>query len=875
MANRNGTAQGAGASCRQKNSEEKLSVKILGQIEVRPVLAPAIARLEELAYNLWWSWNPVAGALYRRIDSDLWEQSNHNPVKFLHDVSQRKLDRAAADPAYLADYERVTASFDAYMHAPAESTWYGRTYPGVDPQLIAYFSAEFGLHESLPIYSGGLGILAGDHCKTASDLGLPFVGVGFLYPQGYFQQHIDANGRQEAIYEKLDFSLVPALPAMGPDGRQALVSVELPGRTVYAVVWRIQVGRIPIYLMDTDVEQNAPGDRELSARLYGGDQQIRISQEIVLGIGGVRALRALGLRPSVWHLNEGHAAFLQFERIRELVQAERLSFPAALWMAKANAVFTTHTPVPAGNDSFPFELMDRFFGGYWGQLGLDRESFLDLGRSAHPWGPQFSMTVLALRTNGKANGVSRLHGEVSRRMWQGVWPGVPEPEVPIGHVTNGVHTETWLHAGLAELLDVHLDPGWRDRMDDPQVWQAVERIPDQALWQQHNNAKQEMLALVRERRVRQLLRQGAAPAEISAAECLLDPQALTIGFARRFATYKRATLIFRDPERIKRILNDPQRPVQIIFAGKAHPADEPGKAFIQAICELSRQPGFAGRLVFVEDYDANIARHLVAGVDVWLNNPRRPLEASGTSGQKAGLNGVPSFSALDGWWCEGYNGQNGWTIGAEREFPSESVQDEADALSLYATLENCIIPLYYNRDAAGLPSGWLATMRSSIASIAPGFGTHRMLKEYVGGYYVPSDTLGRRVAADGFAEAKALAEWEARVRSGWSSSELTASGPQSVGIRVGDAVTLQAVLKPGLLSVDDLAVEAVYGQETAGSLSTASPVPMAPAEEGDGGYRYGVTFAFPESGAIAYGVRARPDHPHLPNPFALYLVKWA
>jgi glycogen phosphorylase len=850
-------------------------VKIIGQVEVRPVLAPAIARLGELAYNLWWSWNPAATSLYERIDPLLWERANHNPVRLLHDVSQHNLDRAAKDAAFLADYNQVVAAFDAYMNTPGEATWFGRTYPEAGSQLIAYFSAEFGLHESLPIYSGGLGILSGDHCKTASDLGLPFVGIGFLYPQGYFQQRIDASGRQEAIYEKLDFSAVPALPALGPDGKHVLISVELPGRKVYAKVWRFQVGRIPIYLMDTDVEQNAPGDRELSARLYGGDQQIRISQEVVLGLGGVRAVRALGLRPTVWHLNEGHAAFLQLERIRELVQGERLSTPAALWAAKADAVFTTHTPVPAGNDSFPFELMDRFFGGYWEQLGLDRETFLGLGSYDYAWGSQFSMTVLALRTTGKANGVSRLHGEVSRRIWQGVWPETPEAEIPIGHVTNGVHTETWLHPGLTQLLDGHLDVGWRDRMDDPQTWRAVARIPDAALWQQHNAAKQEMLALVRERRVRQLLRQGASPAEVSAAECLLDPQALTIGFARRFATYKRATLIFRDQERLKRILNDPNKPLQIIFSGKAHPADDPGKAFIQSISELSRQPGFAGRIVFVEDYDANLARRLVSGVDVWLNNPRRPMEASGTSGQKAGLNGILNFSVLDGWWCEGYNGENGWTIGAESDYTAEGAQDEADALSLYATLENCIIPLYYNRDQAGLPPGWLAMMRSSMASIGPAFSTHRMLKDYVAGYYMPSGKLGGQLSANGYAEAEALARWEARVRSGWSSSALAASGPGSGEIRVGETVTVRAVLNSKSLPPGDLAVEVVYGQGDGDHLKSARPVPMVLAGGANGEYRYEVTFGFPESGAIAYGVRVRPDHAHIPNPFALHLVKWA
>jgi starch phosphorylase len=850
-------------------------VKIIGQVEVRPVLAPAIARLGELAYNLWWSWNPPARALYRRIDPQLWEAANHNPVRLLHDASQANLDRAAKDPEFLADYREVMSAFDAYMNAPAAATWYGRTYPDADPQLIAYFSAEFGLHESLPIYSGGLGILAGDHCKTASDLGLPFVGIGFLYPQGYFQQHIDAGGRQEATYGKLDFSTVPASPALDAGGQHVLVSVDLPGRKVFAKVWRIQVGRIPIYLMDTDVEQNAPGDRELSARLYGGDQQIRISQEIVLGIGGVRAVRALGLRPTAWHLNEGHAAFLQLERIRELVQSEHLSTSAALWAAKADAVFTTHTPVPAGNDAFPFELMDRFFGDYWGQLGLDRDGFLGLGRFDYPWATQFSMTVLALRTTGKANGVSRLHGDVSRRIWQAVWPETPESEIPIGHVTNGVHTETWLHPELTRLLDKHLDSGWRDRIDDPRAWQDIARIPDAALWQQHQAAKREMLDIIRQRRVRQLVRQGASPAEVSAAECLLDPQALTIGFARRFATYKRATLIFRDQERLKRILNDPARPVQIIFSGKAHPADEPGKALIQTISELSRQPGFAGRILFVEDYDANLARHLVSGVDVWLNSPRRPMEASGTSGQKAGLNGAPNFSVLDGWWCEGYDGANGWTIGDERVYTSEAAQDDADALSLYATLENCIVPLFYGLDAAGLPAGWLAMMRRSIASIAPAFSTHRMLKEYVGGYYVPAGKLGAQFAAHAYAEAKALAEWEARVRGGWSSIALSASGPESGKLQVGDTATVRAVLKSKALLSGDLAVEVVYGAAAGEGLQGAQSVPMALAGGSHGEHRYEVTFAFPESGTIAYGVRVRPDHAHLPNPFALYLVKWA
>jgi starch phosphorylase len=854
-------------------------VRTIGQVAVFPTPGARIARLSELAYNLWWSWNPAAQDLFKGVDPHLWAEVNHNPVKFLRLVSQRKLDAAAADPAYVARYQAVMAAFDAYMD-PATVTWYARTHGDQADRLIAYFSAEFGLHESLPIYSGGLGILSGDHCKTASDLGLPFVGVGFLYPQGYFTQEIDADCRQQALYEKLDFAEVPAAPAVGSDGKRIVISVDLPGRTVYAEVWRIQVGRIPLYLMDTNVEQNAPTDRELSARLYGGDQQMRVSQEVVLGIGGVRVLRALGLRPAVWHMNEGHAAFLQLERMRELVEGEGLPFDAALWAVRSNALFTTHTPVPAGNDSFPFELMDRFFSNYWGRLGLERDAFMTLGRWEQPWGPQFSMTVLALRTAGLGNGVSELHGQVSRKMWRGLWPDVPLPEVPIDYVTNGVHTDSWLHPGLAALFDRYLGANWRDAIDDRTTWTAVSNIPDGELWAEHNTAKRQMLDLVRDRTVARLMRLGAGPAEVNAASTLFDPNALTIGFARRFATYKRATLLFRDQERIKRLLHDPARPVQLVFSGKAHPADEPGKAFIQAVCQMSKQPDFAGKIIFVEDYDANIARHLVAGVDVWLNNPRRPLEASGTSGQKAGLNGVPNFSVLDGWWREGYDEHNGWAIGAEREYPNEAEQDEADALSLYSTLENVIVPLFYARDAAGLPAGWLAMMRASMSTVAPDFSFDRMLKGYVGKFYLPAGVLGHRVDGPSYAGARALAAWEDRVLAGWDRVSLTAIGPKHREMSVGVPLAVQATLRPGPLSPDDLAVELVFGHMADDDLTDATVIPMRLLVGTGGGANgdvldYVVSFDSPESGAFSYGVRVRPHHVDLPNPFAMCLVKWA
>ena len=844
-------------------------MKLLGEVTIRPILAPQIARLGELAYNLWWSWHGEAQALYKEVESELWDAVSHNPVKFLRRVSQANLDRVAADPTYVARYQAVMDRFDAYMHS--NCTWY-QSLGSPAAHTIAYFSAEFGLHESLPIYSGGLGILAGDHCKQASDLGLPFIGVGFLYPQGYFRQQIDANGRQEAIYEKLDFSEVPATPALAPNGEQVMIGVDLQGRTVYAKVWRIQVGRVPIFLMDTDVDRNAPADRELSARLYGGDVQMRISQEIVLGIGGVRALRALGYTPDVWHMNEGHAAFLQFERIREYIQDGGRSFEQALWMARTDAVFTTHTPVSAGNDAFNFDLMERFFSDFWPKLELDREGFLALGWVENPWGPQFSMTVLALRTAGFANGVSRLHGQVSRKMWRGLWPETPLTEVPIGHVTNGVHTDSWLRPELGQLFDRYLGIGWRNAIDNPATWVGIHQIPAAELWAQHAAARNEMLDLVRPRLTRQLVRIGAAPLEINAAARALDPHTFTIGFARRFATYKRATLIFRDQERLKRLLNNPARPVQIIFAGKAHPADEPGKAFIQQIYQLSRQPGFAGKVVFVEDYDANIARSMVSGVDLWLNNPRRPMEASGTSGQKAGLNGIPNCSILDGWWCEGYDGANGWAIGKEREYPDEASQDEADALSLYDLLENEVVPLFYERDAQGIPHGWLAKMRASIVSIAPVFSLDRMLKEYVNRYYWPASELGRNLRGAG---AATLADWAARVKAGWAEVSLVGDGPLAGEMPVGVAAEVHARLNPGALQPAELAVELVYGPAQGAELAATHVTPMTQVGRDGDFYLYQGTLNTSASGVFAYGVRVRPQHAYLPNRFALGLVKWA
>jgi len=702
-----------------------------------------IGRLVEIAYNLWWSWHPEAQALFQRIDAKLWEDIYHNPVLFLREVRQSSLDAVAKDPDFIRAYHDVLTTFDEYQ--VFDKTWFQETHGDKISKPIAYFSAEFGLHECLPIYSGGLGILSGDHTKEASDLGLPFIGVGFLYPQGYFRQVITQNGDQEAIYVKVRFAEVPAQPAFTPDGKEIVVSVALPARNglpdrrVYAKVYCIQVGIIPLYLMDTDIHPNAPEDRELSARLYGGDQEMRVAQEMVLGIGGVRALRALGLEPAVFHMNEGHSAFLVLERAKELVE-RGMTFAEAQKVIHDSTVFTTHTPVPAGHDAFPFHMIDKYFPNWHENLKISREEFLNLARQDQSWGPTFSLTVLALKMSGKHNGVSKLHGAVSRQMWSWLWPNKKTEDIPITYVTNGIHTETWLAPELKVLYDEYLGKNWTLRIDDQAMWNAIKHVPDERLWEIMNRLRAGLVDFVRSRTRQRLARLGRDQNEIQATANLLNSGALTIGFARRFATYKRATLIFHDTERLKRIVHgDGTRPVQFIFAGKAHPRDEPGKDFIREVYHRSHEAGLAGHLIFLEDYDINVGRHMVMGVDVWMNTPRRPLEASGTSGQKAGLNGSPNFSVLDGWWDEGFNDKNGWAIGdAEAEYANEYDQNHADATSIYDILENQVVPSFYTRDSKGIPTQWMQIVKESIRTVAPQFSMTRMIKEYTNELYVPS-----------------------------------------------------------------------------------------------------------------------------------------
>jgi starch phosphorylase len=694
-----------------------------------------LRRLADLAYNLWWTWTAGADRLFRYIDPIAWEETYHNPVEFLRRSPRERLNEISKNRYYLDRYDRIVRAFDEYMSADAD-TWYKRHHPDRMNFPIAYFSSEFGLHETLPIYAGGLGILSGDHLKEASDLGMPVVAVGFLYTQGYFRQRITEDGWQEARYTKLSFDNLPVIPVLDQNGDQITVSVSLPGRDLQVQLWQVQVGRVPLFLLDSNVSSNQPSDRDLTARLYSSDLELRISQEIVLGLGGVRALRALGYNPAVWHMNEGHSAFMLLERLRELIAAGQ-SFEKAFPKIAHATAFTTHTPIPAGHDEFPLYIIDKYLNKFWPELGLDREQFIDLARNKQSWGETFSMSILAMRMSHLRNGVSELHGQVSRRMWNHLWPDTATEDVPITHITNGVHTGTWIARRLFVLLNRHFDAGWHERLDDPETWEAIDRIPDHELWSLRRHLKRKLAAYMRDR-VRQPWMEGKIhPVQVVASGVLLDPYALTIGFARRFATYKRAGLVLSDFDRLLSIINQPNRPVQIIFAGKAHPADEPGKQLIQSVYRRVKQAENGGRLVFLEDYDMNLARYLVQGVDVWLNTPRRPNEASGTSGQKAALNGALNFSVLDGWWREGYNGRNGWAIGGDTELDDPKEQDQADANSLYQILENEIIPLYYDRSADRMPSEWIGWIKESIRTLAPEFSMRRMVKDYIVRMYLP------------------------------------------------------------------------------------------------------------------------------------------
>jgi starch phosphorylase len=701
-----------------------------------PDLPERIGRLDELANNLWWSWHEQARRVFRALDYPLWRMSGHNPVKELREVNVEALQKAASAHSFLALYDSVMSTFDTDVRN--SDTWFATNHPDFLHGPIAYFSMEYAIHNSLPIYAGGLGILAGDICKEASDLGIPLVAVGFMYPQGYFHQQLclDPDSCQLELYQDLNFDEAPIRQVFSPDGKTTIATIDLDNVTVAIGVWQVRGGRTDVYLLDTDLEGNPEQYRQLASRLYVADRELRLQQEIVLGIGGVRVLRALGITPAIWHANEGHTAFMMLERMREKV-ADGMSFAEAMSAVQATTVFTTHTPVMAGHDIFPAPLVDKYFSIYWKSLGIDRETFFQFGRDKSTL-ETFNMTILALKAANQRSAVSKLHGKVTRRMWHGLWPDVPEDDVPIAHVTNGVHVPTWIAAELSNLFKKYLGEDWINKHDDNRLWERLRDIPNEELWAVRQQLKRKLVGTIRERMRSRWLEDAMPWRQMMAMGALLDPEALTIGFTRRFAQYKRPALILTDTERLKRIIDNEFYPVQIIFAGKSHPADLASKQLMQQVYNIATEREFKGRIIFVEDYDMHVAHYLVYGVDVWLNTPRRLQEACGTSGMKASLNGVLHLSVPDGWWHEGYNGQNGWVIGDSPDAYEVDKEDRTDTEALYRLLENEIVPLYYARDVNGVPHDWIRMVKESIISIVPVFCARRMLKEYTERMYVPA-----------------------------------------------------------------------------------------------------------------------------------------
>ena len=843
------------------------------QFQVQPSVPESLRPLEEIAHNMWQAWNWDAIELFVRLNPAAWEHSGQNPVAMLGSLSAEEMAAAARDETYVAAVRDVHERMRLYVSSPG---WYGDAHADDRDLLVAYFCCEFGLDESLPIYSGGLGILAGDHLKSASDLGVPVIGVGLLYQQGYFRQVLTADGRQQERYPENDWYTMPVAMERGPDGKPLTVSVDLEGESVAARIWRVDVGRTVLYLLDSNLEDNSPRAREVTSALYGGDREMRVRQEILLGIGGVRALTALGLRPSVFHMNEGHSAFLVLERIRALMGEAGLSYDEAAEAAAASTVFTTHTPVPAGNEVFDPELLHRYLAPTVAEIGLGWERFLELGRAPGEAEGPFGMTPFALRTAAFANGVSRTHGTVSQRMWSGLWPGLSDDEVPIESITNGIHTRTWLSHNMQDVLVRYMGMRLTREPADHSAWERVDAIPPGELWRVHEQRRERLVFFARRRLAAQLRRHGAGPAALRATDEALDPRILTIGFARRFAAYKRADLIFRRPERLRALLTDPKRPMQLLFAGKAHPADGPGKELIRAVSQFAQDPAVRDRIVFIEDYDMNVARYLVQGVDVWLNTPRRPQEASGTSGMKAAANGALNCSVLDGWWVEGYAPERGWAIGGLDVPESDEETDESDCEALFNLLEQEIVPLFYERDRLGLPREWVARMKSSMRALGSYFNTHRMVQEYTERFYLPAHGASRTMAADAHASAKLAASWRRRVAERWPGVRLrTVDGALDDDLRVGAVVPITVLGDLAGLAPEDVAVEVRYGRLDAhGKLENGATVAARHEGREGGEERYVAQIPCSASGRMGYAARVVPRHPLQPGRHVPSLVTW-
>jgi len=849
---------------------------IFNRIMVNSQLPKRINKLAEISNNLWWSWNTEFLRLFQKIDIDVWYNSNKNPVKFLKAVSQEKLEEASRDLEFLKEYDQIVENFESYMQS--KNTWFSREYPNNKNDLIAYFSAEYGLDQTLPIYSGGLGILSGDHLKSASDLGIPLVAVGLLYKKGYFRQKINAYGMQESEYFDLDMYNVPLSTVKDENGEEVIIYVKFPKRNLYLKAWEINVGRIKLYLLDSDIDKNSEEDRKITSTLYGGDQEMRIQQEIILGMSGVNLLKTLGYNPTVYHMNEGHSSFLTLEIIKNIIEAKEVSFDIAKDIASSKTVFTTHTPVPAGNDIFPVSLVEKYFKDFWGRLGLTREEFLKLGMKPNETlEPGFNMGILALKIAGKKNGVSKLHGAVSRELFSEVWPDIASDESPITHVTNGIHTCSWISPAIKDLYNKYLMPYWQDNMHLEETWEKVRSIPDDKLWKAHLERKEKLMAVIKENVTLRLKRNGMSYEQINDITSKLNPNALTIGFARRFATYKRATLIFRDLERITQILNDKDRPVQLIFAGKAHPADKQGQDLIKYIHEISMMPQFKGKIFLLENYNIEISRYLVGGVDVWLNTPRRPMEASGTSGQKAAANGVINFSVLDGWWAEGYNGKNGWPIGTNAEYPSYEVQDIADSNCIYDTLEKLIIPAYYSQNRSGISEKWLSIMKETIITNGGKYSTARMLVDYTNKLYMPLCNLYRKYYED-LNQVTAYNSWKQELLSNWKDIKIwQENNINDITLDAGTKIEVRCQVQLPNVNTEYLEVQAYVGRiKQDGQFEKVSSTPMKIEEidEANKIYRYFAEIEFPTGGNYGYTFRIMPKHEMLLDSENLNLIKW-
>jgi len=843
--------------------------------KVIPSLPEELSALRDLAYNLYWTWDHDLRNLFRRLDRNLWEKAGHNPVLLLGNINQKTLESRAKDEGYLSHLQRTQEALGKYLNG---KTWYDKNRQGDDPLKIAYFSMEYGLTEGLPIYSGGLGVLSADHLKSASDLGLPLVGVGLLYQKGYFNQYLSKDGWQQELYPVNDFYNMPIKMEKDDKGNPLTVTVQFLHRDIYIQIWRVQVGRIPLYLLDTNCGENRQEDQDITDQLYGGDEEMRIKQEIVLGIGGLKALDRLGIRPQVCHMNEGHSAFMALERAHQLMSESNLIFSEAQEATRSSNIFTSHTPVPAGIDEFDPGLLDRYLGDYIGSLNLSIDQFHRLGGVHLPQtGGKFNMAIFAINMAGVYNGVSKLHGQVARRMWNYLWPDLPEAEVPIGHITNGIHIPTWISEDMAELLNRYLGPKWYHEPADHSVWDRVQQIPDEELWRTHERRRERLVAFTRVQLRAQMENSGVSPADLHMAEEVLDPEVLTIGFARRFAEYKRAKLIFSDLDRLSAILNNKEFPVQIIVAGKAHPRDNIGKGLIRDIANILRHEEFRHRVVFLEDYNMKIAAALVRGVDVWLNTPRRPREASGTSGMKAGINGAVNISILDGWWDEAYRNTIGWAIGRGEEFENPDEQDKFEAESLYSLLEQEVVPLFYSRSAGKLPREWIRLMKNSIMTLSPAYNTTRMVREYYQSYYRPGADRWQKRSANQLQLARGLCKWKEKIQQQWPSVRIiSAESENGHDIRVGTSIRVLTTVETGGLSAEELRVEAFHGPIDAdGNIIAGVGVVMQLQKQLKKNlFVFEAQIPCDTTGQHGYSVRIFPNHPEISDPRETGLITW-